>query len=339
MAKSFEKNKELNYLAIIKAVVFLVAVALAFVLLLVIVQRASETPTVSIPEQSETSIETSTEDSLPDTDTSLPPVVINPTVNYVPIELDTNAIHSGTTILVNGSNEFVFPSDEFAPTMADSKNSDYYVRDRSVCLRTEVTEKLNELMSEYRATKSKKNIMVYNGYLDRDAQKSYYDRAVNNYGKDKASMMQAKPGFADAHTGLSIDLRMYNNGEVSDFKGEDETLWIVENAHRYGFIVRYPDGKEMTTGLNASASKYRYVGLPHSVLIKNNELTLEEYIAKVKAYTYETSHWYCEFEGSTYEVYFAPASREAKTVVYVPGDKEYTISGNNVDGFIITIKY
>lgn len=338
MAKGFEKNKELNYLAIIKAVVFFFAVVLAFVLLLVIVQRASETPSVSEPEQSETSVETSIDISMPDIETSQP-IVINPNVNYIPIELDSSAIHSGTTILVNGSNEFVFPSDDFAPSMADTKNSDYYVRDRSVCLRTEVTENLNKLMSEYRAVKSKKNIMIYNGYLDYNTQKSYYDRAVTNYGEDKASMMQAMAGFADAHTGLSIDLRIYVNGEVSDFKGEDESSWIVENAYRYGFIQRFPEKKELTTGFNASASKYRYVGIPHSVLIKNNEITLEEYIARVKAYTYETSHWYCEFEGSTYEVYYAPVSKEAKTVVYVPNDKEYTVTGNNVDGFIVTIKY
>lgn len=338
MAKGFEKNREINYLAIIKAVVFFFAVVLAFVLLLVIVKRASETPSVSEPEQSETSIETSIDISIPDTETSQT-IIINPTANYIPIEIDSSAIHSGTTILVNGSNEFVFPSDVFAPTMADTKNSDYYVRDRSVCLRTEVTEKLNELMTEYRAVKNKKNIMVFNGYLDYETQKSYYDRAVSNYGVDKASMMQAMAGFADAHTGLSVDFRIYVNGEVSDFKGEDESSWIVENAYRYGFIQRFPAGKEVTTGFNASMSKYRYVGIPHSVLIKNNEITLEEYIVRVKAYTYETSHWYCEFEGSTYEVYYAPASKEAKTVVYVPNDKEYTVTGNNVDGFIVTIKY
>ena len=338
MAKGFEKSRELNYLALIKAVVFFVAVVLVFVLLLVIVQRASVEPTTSNPEQSETSTETSLESSIPDVETSKP-IITTPTVNYIPIEVDTNSMYDGTVILVNGSNEFVFPTDDFAPSMADTKNSDYFVRDRSVCLRPEVTEMLNELMSEYRAVKSKKNIMIYNGYLDYNTQKSYYDRAVTNYGEDKASMMQSRPGFADAHTGLTIDMRIYVNGEVSDFKGEDESSWIVENAYRYGFIQRFPEGKEVTTGLNASASKYRYVGIPHSVLIKNNELTLEEYSVRVKAYTYETSHWYCEFEGSTYEVYYAPASSEAKTVIYVPSDKAYTISGNNIDGFIVTLKY
>ena len=338
MSKSFENNRGMNYLAIIKVIVFLLAVVLAFVLLLVIVQRASETPTTSIPEQSEPSIETSVDTSVPDTDTSKP-VIINPNANYIPIEVNTSDVHNGTTILVNGANEFVFPTEETVPSMADAKNDAYFVRDRSVCLRTEVTEMLNELMSEYRSVKNKKNIMIYNGYLDYETQKSYYDRAVSNNGEDKASMMQAKPGFADAHTGLSIDLRIYVNGEVSDFKGEDESSWIVANAYRYGFIQRYPERKEVTTGFNASASKYRYVGIPHSVLIKNNEITLEEYIVRVKAYTYETSHWYCEFEGSTYEVYYAPASNEAKTVIYVPSDKAYTISGNNVDGFIVTVKY
>lgn len=337
MAKSFEKNKELNYLAIIKAVVFLVAVALAFVLLLVIVQRASETPTVSEPEQSETSLEVSEDTSEESNETSS--VIINPINNYIPIEIDSALIHEGAVILVNGSNEFVFPKTEFAPSMAGAKNDDYYVRDRSVHLREDVTKMLNSLMSEYRSLKNKKNVMVFNGYLDYEAQKSYYDRAVSNYGEDKASMMQSKPGFADAHTGYSIEFRMYVNNEATEFKGEDETSWIVENAYRYGFIQRFPEGKELTTGFNASASKYRYVGIPHSVIIRNNELTLEEYITRVKAYTYDTNHWYCEFEGSTYEVYYVSASNDEKTVIHVPSDKEFSVSGNNVDGFIVTVKY
>lgn len=335
MAKSFEKNRELNYLAIIKAVVFLLAVVLAFVLLLVIVQRASDTSTVSNPSESTVSNETSADTSIAVVETSQPPMVNN----YIPIEVETSSLHEGTTILVNSSNEFVFPNNEFAPVMAETKNSDYYVRDRSVHLREEVTAMINEMMTEYRTLKNKKNIMIFNGYLDKATQKTYYDRAVSNYGEERASMMQALPGFADAHTGYSVDLRMYNNEEITDFKGENESSWIVENAYKYGFILRFPEGKEVTTGFNGSTGKYRYVGIPHSVMIRNNDFTLEEYITKVKAYTYDTDHWYCEYNGSSYEVYFAPAANGDTTVIYVPADKNYIISGNNVDGFIVTVKY
>lgn len=337
MAKTYEKDKQLDILAVIKAVVFLVAVMLAFVLLLVIVQRSSETPSTSVGN-------TSIDVSVPPMDSSLPPLdesipTVTPINNYKPVEIPTADIHKGSTILVNNANAFVFPDDEFVQTMAGVKNDDYYVRDRSVLLRLEVTEKINALMSEYRTLKSKKNVMIYNGYISYETQKGYYDKAIDNHGYDAGSMKQAKPGHSDAHTGYSFDLRMYYNGETSPFLGEDESSWIIENAHRYGFIVRFPDGSETATGFEASISKLRYVGIPHSMLIRNNDLTLEEYINNIKLYSYDGNHWYCEHDGSTYEVYYAPASSGETTTVYVPTDKEYTISGNNVDGFIITIKY
>ena len=71
--------------------------------------------------------------------------------------------------------------------------------------------------------------------------------------------------------------------------------------------------------------------------VTQNGLIFEEYIEQLKQYTFEGTHLPIDAEGKSYEVYFVPASGD-KTTVYVPNDKPYTLSGNNVDGFIVTVE-
>lgn len=86
----------------------------------------------------------------------------------------------------------------------------------------------------------------------------------------------AEPGTSEHHTGLAFDITVPG---VS-FKGTDQSDWISEHCWEYGFILRYAEDKEDITGFVAEAWHFRYVGTEHSLIMRDENLCLEEYIEK-----------------------------------------------------------
>ena len=327
-------NVKLNPLAIAKAVVFLVAIVLAIALVSVIVKRASS-PEVSNPETSNTSVGFGSSGDGTSSDNSTDA----PRLDYEFVKIDNSMIYEGDLVLVNNEYGYSFPQVPIAEVVAETKTDDYWVRDRSVMLQPQAITSFNLMMAAFRAATGKRDIMIYNGYVSYETQESNYEAAVDKCGEEEASLYAPKPGGYDAHTGLLAELRVYNQSDksYSTFDGTGDHSWIVNNAYRYGFVLRYPTGKELTTGVNGAANKYRYVGMPHSQLMYNNSLTLEEYHITVKNYRYDTAHWSCESDGIVYDVYYVPAGEGSTTDVPVPIGASYSLSGNNVDGFIVTV--
>ncbi len=88
------------------------------------------------------------------------------------------------------------------------------------------------------------------------------------------------PGCMSEHTtGLALDILSENHETANDAYGETpEGRWLVENAHRYGFILRYPEGKEHITGVIYEPWHYRYVGVEAATEIWERGICLEEYL-------------------------------------------------------------
>ena len=86
----------------------------------------------------------------------------------------------------------------------------------------------------------------------------------------------AKPGYSEHQTGLAFDI----NSIRDSFADTKEGLWLAKNAHIYGFILRYPKGKESITGYKYEPWHYRYVGVSVAQYIFENQITFEEYYAK-----------------------------------------------------------
>lgn len=115
----------------------------------------------------------------------------------------------------------------------------------------------------------------YSGYRSYQDQTQLYNNYVNVHGEEEANTFSAKPGFSEHQTGLTFDLK--------DFKGqlvEDPitSQWIKDNCAQYGFIVRYPEGKEEITGYIYEPWHLRYVGEEVANQIMNNNTTLEQYL-------------------------------------------------------------
>ena len=147
------------------------------------------------------------------------------------------------------------------------------------------TLKMFNLMRE-EAKKKDYDIDIMSGYRTYHYQEKIYHKLINEKGFNYTFRHIAPPGASEHQTGLAIDICIYRNGkcyiehEISNFK---EIIWLHNNAHRYGFILRYPEGKEEITGYNYEPWHFRYVANKASY-IYYNKLTLEEYKKLVKKY-------------------------------------------------------
>ena len=126
-------------------------------------------------------------------------------------------------------------------------------------------------------------LRIYNAsaYRSYSTQKWVYQRYVRQEGAAAADTYSARPGYSEHQTGLALDI---NTASFSDhFEESEEYAWLVENAGRFGFILRFPEGKEHLTGYQFEPWHYRYVGVAAAQQCWEENWTLEEYIARQPA--------------------------------------------------------
>ena len=116
------------------------------------------------------------------------------------------------------------------------------------------------------------------GWRSYDTQTVLWKRNVNAIGKERGEQFAAPPGASEHNAGLAFDLS--SNGLVGyPFGSSKAGKWVAENAWKYGFIMRYPDGTTPITGYAYEPWHYRYIGVEHAEAFKDNpKLTLEEYL-------------------------------------------------------------
>ncbi len=119
------------------------------------------------------------------------------------------------------------------------------------------------------------NFLATSGYRSYKTQKETYIKRVIAQGKKKAEEYVAIPGTSEHQTGLAIDVTNEDRWFVESTK---EAQWLAENAHRFGFIIRYPKGKETITGKKYEPWHIRYVGKDIAKDIFEKGVTLEEYV-------------------------------------------------------------
>jgi LAS superfamily LD-carboxypeptidase LdcB len=113
-------------------------------------------------------------------------------------------------------------------------------------------------------------------YRSYSSQKSIYTRYLKYYSQEYTDTFSARPGFSEHQTGLAVDV-FSTNASFATFEETDAYTWLKQNAYKYGFIVRYPKGKEAITGYKFESWHYRYVGTEVSQKITELGITLDEY--------------------------------------------------------------
>lgn len=127
-------------------------------------------------------------------------------------------------------------------------------------------------------------LAAVSGYRSYGRQETLFTAEVNKVGEEKALQAVARPGSSEHQTGLTMDISSKtNNFNLNEqFGSTKEGVWLAHNAHKYGFILRYPRGKEGITGYMYEPWHFRYVGIRAATEIYENDWTLEEYFENVK---------------------------------------------------------
>ena len=261
----------------------------------------------------------------PDSGDNPPPAVSE--ITFIQMAKSADDVHTGTLVLVNKDNRYTFPesAERTLVRIYDHRSKTeggkycYNLVEQQYKLQKEAVYALDALMlKNYEITGD--IIKITDAHRTLSAQEGKI----------------TPPGYSDHHTGYCFSIR-YN----SDSSLLELDHWIYQNCHKYGFVVRYPTGKESLTGVEDYTYCLRYVGVAHATYMYEHNLCMEEYLDLLKN-SYSSAATRLSItaaDGSNYEVYYVAASGSDVTTLDVPTSNfTYTVSGDNRSGFIVTVK-
>ena len=205
------------------------------------------------------------------------------------------------------------------------------------------------VLMEHRAAKMLLQVMAFLGCRDgivpvsgyrtmQEQQKIYADSMLEN-GEVFTQKFVAIPGSSEHQTGLAIVLAI-NKGKIDFIRPEFPYTGIGgrfrELAVKCGFIERYPANREKITGIAHEPWHFRYVGYPHSEIMKVKDLTLEEYTLYLKRFLYKRNHLHYASHGYDFEIFHVPVKAQ-DVFVEIPENVPCQVSGNNEDGVVLTL--
>lgn len=201
------------------------------------------------------------------------------------LEVDGRKVIQNTeNILILVNKEYALP-DGYAPADLVRPNVAFSFGDQDIeksYMRKEAAEALEKMFTE--AAKQNIHLFAVSGYRSYERQVQIFNHEVQKVGEEQAVQVVAVPGNSEHQTGLAMDISSQSaNFALSEQFGETpEGKWLVDNAHTFGFILRYPKGKEGITGYSYEPWHFRYVGKKAATEIYKNGLTLEEYFHVVE---------------------------------------------------------
>lgn len=184
-----------------------------------------------------------------------------------------NTVNEDYTILVNKTNVL---RSNYTPKNLVKLNIEFLsdTSNEARCMEKKAADSLEDLVT----TAKKENIILIgsSAYRSYKSQLRILKEETDKKGVDYADKYVAKPGQSEHQSGLAIDVT--NRVRCFD-KTSKEAQWLANNAHKFGFILRYPDGKENITGYNYEPWHIRYVGKDIAKEIYMKNITLEEYLS------------------------------------------------------------
>lgn len=152
----------------------------------------------------------------------------------------------------------------------------------SILMREEAAHALEALFAA--AEEEGLQLIAASGYRSYRTQELIYQRKIKNTGsEEKAGLLVAPPGASEHQLGLAMDLKCKSvQNLVAAFGKTKEGVWVAENAHRFGFIIRYKEDWTDITGYAYEPWHIRYVGKEHAQIIFELDIPLEEYITALR---------------------------------------------------------
>lgn len=171
-------------------------------------------------------------------------------------------------------NKYNYLGENFIPKNLENINNQYALNNMKLV--NYAKEAFEEMAKA--AKKENLKIVAMSSYRSYSYQVDLYNKYKKKDGQEAADKYSGRPGFSEHQSGLAVDV--YNEKtEYTNFESTKEFIWMEDHAHEYGFIIRFPKGKENETGYQYESWHYRYVGIEVATYIKNNNISLEEYIA------------------------------------------------------------
>ncbi|PFO69712.1 D-Ala-D-Ala carboxypeptidase VanY [Bacillus cereus] len=238
------------------------------------------------------------------------------------IEITKEEIYKGDLLLVN--KDYPVKKDSIRSDIINVNHDSELVRgyvifDRNLRLSKGVVESFLNVV-DAAGKDGVQHFLMSSGYRDFQEQSKLY--------KEMGSDYALPAGYSEHNLGLSLDV----GSTQKKMERAPEGKWIEENVWKHGFVLRYPKNKSHITGIQYEPWHIRYVGLPHSAIMQKEKITLEEYLDFLK----EKKEISTNVEGKKYTVSYYKVSGNRK--VNVPANKQYEISGNNMDGVIVTVQ-
>lgn len=263
-------------------------------------------------------------------------------------------IGRGQYLLVNYNHSFAHTGEVEQLVKPVQKSKELLLAKSELALLSEVNTALQAFAEGFYEATGGDRLLVTSAFRTEQYQRELYDDYVKQHGIEMARIYVADPGSSEHHTGLAVDLStMSKDGQRIPLIEHTNFDWVTAHCADYGFILRYPVGSEQTTRVAYEPWHFRYIGRVHAHTVNALDMVYEEYIEHLKVYTIESGVLHVSFTESGADVsvasidalpdsgsiiYFVPASENDETAIPVPtGCGYYEVSGNNEDGFIVTV--
>ena len=225
----------------------------------------SKDDTFQMPDQAEATYETSSGVNADDPEADF---------GYYDERPALKVIMDGDDLLALVTKETTLRSD-YVPSdlkLISSSMNPYYDME----LRAEALENLRLLF--YYAYKDGIILSIRSAYRSYSTQQSLFQDYASRYGEEEANRFSARPGQSEHQLGTTVDFGGTDVDFTAEFALTEEGLWLAENAHRFGFVMSYPEGREDTTGYIFEPWHFRYIGIRSALELKRSGLTLKEYL-------------------------------------------------------------
>ncbi len=263
------------------------------------------------------------------------------------IVLPYSAIHSGSLILVNA--EHPLPMEYQEPNLASPNVKHSHpiewqepdlaspnAENSGILLERRVILPLTRLMN---AIGGWTDIALVSGWRSRQEQREIYKRSFAENGAAFTERFVALPDHSEHQTGFAVDLgfKKPNMDMICpDFPDSGVCGAFHKKAAAYGFIERYPKNKESVTKIAHESWHFRFVGIPHAAIMAQMSLTLEEYIDYVKQFPLGSEALVVSLNQGSFAIRSVKAEKNKAICLEVDPRFPYSVSGNNIDGFILT---
>ena len=255
-------------------------------------------------------------------------------------------VYTGSCILVNKDHPYHFPEDEDVISVYKNKTSSYLCSSGNEMLKREAIEAMNGLMDAFYARTQKRTVTINSAWRSKAGQQRIIDMYLESDGQEYVDQYVQAVGASEHHTGYAFDLVVYEvyEDETSAmwaFDGKGVYYWIDQNCEQYGIVLRYSASKEEITGISYESWHYRYLGVGNALAITQMAAALEEYVERMHDYSYDGGRYPVRADnGDLWEVYYVAASGGETTEIPIPTNADYyETSGNNIDGYIVSVCY